>query len=134
MGISYPPRERREEADRQACDIRAEVPTEPLRHATAVVELEGPKHIAEIVQRIENSAHSVHVSALWGEAPDTFFDVLDRRPLREQHNSHLDLVNAVYAFTEAARSHLNDGNAPPRALPGWPSVRRGSPDNNREPS
>lgn len=48
LGISYPPGERREEADRQACLIRAEVPTEPVRLAAAVVELEAPEHIAEI--------------------------------------------------------------------------------------
>lgn len=112
LGISYPPRERREEADRQACLIRAEVPTEPLRLASAVVQLEGPEHIAELAYRIENAAHSVHVRALWGEAPQTFFDILDGNPAPTEHrNEHLDLLKAVTAFTEAARAHLNDSRA-----------------------
>ncbi|MFB7188656.1 hypothetical protein ACFCZT_25820 [Streptomyces sp. NPDC056230] len=113
LGICYPPRERREEADRQACRVRAEVPIEPLRLAAAVVELEGPEQIAAIAGRIENAAHSVHVRALWGEAPHTFFDILDGNPAPDDdHNHHLDLLNAVHAFTEAARAHLNDSQTP----------------------
>ncbi|MGW4140316.1 hypothetical protein ACWELV_26465 [Streptomyces mirabilis] len=91
------------------------MPTEPLRLAAAVVELEGPKHIAEIVGRIENAAHSVHVSALWGEVPPTFFDMVDGNPAPDEYrNDHLGLLNAVNAFTEAARAHLNDGRTPGR--------------------
>lgn len=113
LGISYPPGERRDEAGRRACRIQADVSPEPLRLAAAVVHLEGPEHIAEIAHRIENHAHSVHVSALRGEIPNTMFDMLEGRPQSERHNHNMDLINAIYAFTEAARAHLNDDKRPP---------------------
>ena len=86
-----------------------------MRLAAAVVELEGPEHIATLAQRIENAAHTVHVRARWGEAPHTYFDILDGNPRPENdRNDHLDLLKAVDAFTEAARAHLNDSKRPRR--------------------
>ncbi|MEU1617782.1 hypothetical protein ABZ479_10805 [Streptomyces sp. NPDC005722] len=106
---------RREEVDERALSIRAELSTEPLRLAAAVVNLEGPEHISEIAQLIENHAHNVYVGALRGEIPDTIFDVIEGRPLHGHHNAHLDLVNEISAFTVAARSHLNDSTKPRRS-------------------
>ncbi|MBC3989480.1 hypothetical protein H8N00_11465 [Streptomyces sp. AC563] len=89
--------------------------TELVRLAQAVVQLEGPEHIAEIAQRIENYVHNVHVAALYGEAHDTLFDMVDGRPPRGHHNHSLDLLNEISAFTEVARAHLNDGKRLRRA-------------------
>ncbi|MGV9250631.1 hypothetical protein [Streptomyces sp. NPDC003697] len=110
LGISLRDRARRQEVNSRALRIQAEASTEPLKLATAVVQLEGPEHIAAIAQEIENHAHNVRFDALHGEAPYTLFDMLDGdpAPTNEGRNTHLDLLNAIHTFTTAARSHLND--------------------------
>lgn len=109
LGISLRDEARRQEINRRALRIQSEVPTEPLKLAAAVVQLEGPENIAAIAREIENHAHNVHVDALYGEAPYTLFDALDGRPAPtgEGRNTHLDLLTAINNFTDAARSHLN---------------------------
>ncbi|MET9185222.1 hypothetical protein [Streptomyces tendae] len=113
LGIPAGDESRREEINRHTLRIQAEAPTEQLKLAAAVIQLEGPEDLAAIARQIENHAHTIQFDARYGEAPYTLFDMLAGRPAPADsgHNTHLELLNAIQQFTETARSHLNDETA-----------------------
>ncbi|MEU9426244.1 hypothetical protein AB0D87_25960 [Streptomyces sp. NPDC048342] len=101
-----------QEVNRRAARVRATVPVEPLRAAASVVFLEGPEHIAELAGTIVNRADQVRSHARAGNGPGGVLDELmaGRQP---EVPAAYRLIQAIDAFTDAARSHLNGGDSSP---------------------
>lgn len=104
-------------AGARAAELRGKADNKPLKDAYIVVELEGPKHIAELAESVVSHAASVlnivchpllplarmlSPSAL-SRAPRH----LRLPPVSELLPRHVALTNAVEAFVVGARDHLN---------------------------
>ncbi|MEV6197559.1 hypothetical protein AB0M19_34795 [Streptomyces sp. NPDC051920] len=108
IGITAFMDDSREEVERRATQIRARVPLDSLRAAAAVVFLEGPKRIAGLAQDIVHNAESVRSDARAGNGPGGVLHALRQgRAADLDPPAHYRLIQAVDAFTSAARDHLN---------------------------
>jgi hypothetical protein len=103
---------REHEVNRHAARVRAEVPVEPVRAAASVVLLEGPEHIAELAATIVIRAEQVQSHARAGNGPGGVLNALmeGRQP---ETPAAARLIQAIDAFTDAARAHLNGGDSSP---------------------
>ncbi|GAA1311218.1 MULTISPECIES: hypothetical protein [Streptomyces] len=99
----------RERVYRRASQIRAAVPLEPVRSAAAVIDLEGPKEVADLAQRAKDHARNA------GREPvgPNFLERLNRGlELPSGTPSRLLMLKAIDEFTAAARDHLNGEKSP----------------------
>ncbi|WP_405707983.1 MULTISPECIES: hypothetical protein [unclassified Streptomyces] len=93
--------------------FRAQADLEPVRHAVAVVSLEGPEHLVPLAEAIEQRAEAFRLAAYrnWSNCGRTPAE-------RRERNNHLlraygEVEAAIPAFVTAARAHLN--GVPPSA-------------------
>ncbi|MFF6980275.1 hypothetical protein ACFZAV_21735 [Streptomyces sp. NPDC008343] len=94
--------------ERRSWELRAEAAEsiDPLQRTLPVVLLEGPEHIAERAQEASIAAHMLRSSAPQYVHPRT---ASDARAVQRAREEHARLVDAINAFTIAARDYLNGG-------------------------
>ncbi|MDJ0340445.1 hypothetical protein [Streptomyces sp. PH10-H1] len=100
---------REQEVNQRAARVRADVPVAPVRAAASVVFLEGPERIAELAQSVVHHTDLVRGDARSGNGPGGVLTALaeGRQPVVP---ARYRMLQAVDAFTVAARSHLNGGD------------------------
>ncbi|GAA2426769.1 hypothetical protein [Streptomyces coeruleofuscus] len=103
-------------AGARAAELRSKADNRPLKDAYIVVELEGPKHVAELAESVVSHAASVlnivchpllplaRMLSLSGHGAPHH---LRLPPLSEIVPRHVALTNVVEAFVVGARDHLN---------------------------
>lgn len=93
--------------ERRSWELRAQAAEliDPLQRTLPVVLLEGPKHIAELAQEASLAAHMLRSGAPQYVHRRTASDPQAVQRAREEHAR---LVDAIDAFTIAARDYLNE--------------------------
>lgn len=83
------------------------VSPEPVRHAVAVVSLEGPEHLLPLAETIEQRIDNFRKSArqLRSSSGHTYTERRERRRLLEEASG--EITAAIPPFVTAARAHLN---------------------------
>ncbi|RST17436.1 hypothetical protein E2C00_32835 [Streptomyces sp. WAC05374] len=94
----------------RAWELRRQADIKPLQDAFIVVELEGPRRVAELAGQVVSYAHSTlivigSVQVMGFRLYVTDDDESVRFP--DLRSAHAALVAAVQAFMTAARDHLN---------------------------
>ncbi|MYV47891.1 hypothetical protein [Streptomyces sp. SID2888] len=111
MGIgAFYDESREPEVRRRSARVRAAISTDPVRAAASVVLLEGPEHVAELADMIANRADQVRSDARHSDGPGGVLEALmeGRTP---EVPAQYRLIQAIDAFIDAARTHLN-GDSP----------------------
>ncbi|WP_424921073.1 MULTISPECIES: hypothetical protein [unclassified Streptomyces] len=83
-------------------ELVAAVPIKEVLKAQALVELEGPEHVASASAEAMVAVCEVHFSAVYAERRESI-DVAERAVLSEHHK----LYPALSKFTAAASTELN---------------------------
>ncbi|MGW1616540.1 hypothetical protein ACWCQZ_45335 [Streptomyces sp. NPDC002285] len=93
--------------ERRSWELRAEAAEsiDPMQRTLPVVLLEGPKHIAERAQEASIAAHMLRSSAPQYVRLRT---ASNAQAVQREREEHARLVDAIEAFTIAARDYLND--------------------------
>ncbi|QPP07298.1 hypothetical protein G4Z16_13895 [Streptomyces bathyalis] len=83
------------------------VPIEPVRHAVAVVSLEGPEHLVPLAEAIEQCVVDLRETARQHRtsAAGTYGERRETNSLLEEKSA--EVAAAIPPFVAAARAHLN---------------------------